>query len=574
MPSTRPPLRPAMVWLILLLGIAAAAALYLHGAKGFALSEPDEARYAEIGREMLVRGDWVTPHLNFVKYFEKPPLVYWATAVAYLAFGVNELAARLPVVLAAVGTLLLTIWLAVRMYGAATALLTLPILALGPLFAVLAQALTLDMPLTFFLTLAMVSVWFGWSRSASGAEVESAKSSPRDPSRRWYRLAYVATALAILVKGPVAAILVGGAALVFLVLQGRWRALRPVFDWRGVVLALVVALPWFVLVSWRNPEFLHFFVIDQHVARFLWTHEHGEPIWFFLPVLPVMLAPWGLAILFDPPVLRAALAPRTWAPATRFLVIWAAVIVGFFSLSTSKLLTYVLPAAPPLALLAARTLELAFARGRSAGLLRLAWLLLIGGPILSLVGAVLPFVNHHWRTALLVPYLVGGGVILAALGWCVGRILRGGRPYAALTTLAIGWFAVLAVVTMGRGAANDYRALGVAARAALAPEDRLAVYNHYVQGIPFYAERRAIMVRNVGELRFGSQQGDQSAYFWKTDDDLRHEWAAPGRLFLVINRSELAALQPPLDPPPIVIAAKDKKLLIVNRDAKGVTGNQ
>jgi hypothetical protein len=99
----------------------------------------------------------------------------------------------------------------------------------------------------------------------------------------------------------------------------------------------------------------------------------------------------------------------------------------------------------------------------------------------------------------------------------------------------------------------------------MAPSDRIAMYEHVVQGIPFYAEHRVIMVGHHGELDFGSRQGDQAAYFWPGDDDLRREWAAPGRLFLVINRSELAAIHPPLDPPPTVVASKDKKLLLVNR---------
>src|SRR5262249_43917584 len=142
-----------------------------------------------------------------VKYLEKPPLVYWGTALSFAIFGVGELPARLPSIVAGLATLGLGVWLAARMYGAATALLTLPVLGLGPLFGLLAQVLTLDMSLTCFMTAAMVAVWFGWSTAtaATGA-------APRR-SRRWYRIAYVATALAVMVKGPVAAVLVGGAAL-------------------------------------------------------------------------------------------------------------------------------------------------------------------------------------------------------------------------------------------------------------------------------------------------------------------------------------------------------------------------
>jgi 4-amino-4-deoxy-L-arabinose transferase-like glycosyltransferase len=568
-----------------LVAFAAIAAFYVFGASGFPLSEPDEARYAEIAREMLVRGDWITPHLNFVKYFEKPPLVYWSTAAAFAAFGQSEFVARLPSVLSGLATIALTVWLAARMYGAATALLALPILALSPLFGLMSQVITLDMSLTFLMTLAMVAVWFGWSagRDAHGsAEVMPHGGSGTRPaaspmarvrsggtasgaSRTWYRIAYVATALAVLVKGPVAAVLVGGAALLFLVLHGGLRALRPAFDWRGALLALLLTLPWHALVSLRNPEFLHFYVVDQHINRYLWTKEHGAPIWFFLPVIPIALTPWGLLLLFDPPVLRAALRPRTWSPATRFLVTWAAVIVAFFSLSTSKLLTYVLPAIPAIAVLTARAIVLAVARGRTVGLSRVGWLLLIGGPVMSLCGAVLPLVNHHRRMPILTPRLLVGGPLLLATGWLIRRELAKSRPYAALGVLAVGWLAFSAAAITAREAANDYRGLGLAARAAMQSADRLAMYNHYTQGIPFYAQRRVVMVRNVGELRFGSQQGDHSAYFWPSDDDLRREWSAPGRLFLVINRAELAKITPPLEPPPTIVASEDKKVLVVNR---------
>ena len=560
---------PRFAWLIGLAAAAAIAGLYVWGCGQFRLSEPDEARYAEIAREMLLLRDWVTPHLNFVKYFEKPPLVYWGTAAAFAAFGQSDFTARLPSLLSGLATIGLTVWLAADMYGASTALLVLPILALGPLFGVCAQILTLDMSLTFCLTLAMLAIWLGWRRSpfgdADGPVVGGAAGGePAARWRWWYRVAYLATALGILVKGPVAAVLVGGIALLFLPQYGRWRSLWAAVDWHGMALALAVVLPWFVLVSVRNPEFLHFFIVDQHIGRYLWTAEHTEPFWFFLPLLPVALAPWGLMVLADPELLRPVLQPRAWSPATRFLALWGGVTVLFFSLSTSKLLTYILPAIPPLAVLTAHVIEVGVARGRTASLWRIGWLVLILGLLLSLAGAVLPFAMHEWRAAVIAPRLVLAGLVFAATGWVLTRVVPRQRPYAGLATLAIGWFALFAVVISGRSVVNDYSPLGLAARAAMAPGDRLAMYNHFTEGIPLYAQSRVIMVGRVGELDFGSRQGDQSAYFWKLDD-LRREWRGPGRLFLVINRWELVAFDPPLDPTPIEVAYKDDKVLLVNR---------
>jgi len=533
---------PWFVWIAAALFFVAVIAVYVYGSITSPLSEPDEARYAELAREMVVSGDWVTPHLNSVKYFEKPPLVYWSSAAAFAAFGISELSARLPSLLSAIATVALTVWLAARMYGGATALIALPIISIGPLFGILAQTLVLDMTLTWLTTLAVAALWF-----AS------------------YRVMYAATALAVLAKGPVAAILVGGIAFIFLLLQGGWRALRAALDWRAIALGVAIALPWFIVVSWANPEFLHVFVVEEQVNRYLWTTEHGQPLWYFLPVIPLALAPWGLVLLLDPPLLRAALAPRTWSVPTRFLTIWAAVVVVFFSLSTSKLLTYVLPAIPPLAILAARAIELGIARGRTAGLARVAWLFTLVGPVIGLCGVLLPHFSNHWRTILVAPYLLVGGPILLAMGWGTRRMLVGDRPWGALAVLAVGWLAVFAVAVSGRDVANNYRNLAHAVRDLAGPNDRVALYGSFTQSIGFYSQRRVVMIGGCGELRLANRQSDFSTWFWAGLPELRHEWAEPGKLFLVINRSDLDSFDPPLDPPPIFLAAKNKKLLVVNR---------
>lgn len=548
---TEPVLRPAFAWAAGAVAAAAIVAIHVVGASHFALNEPDEGRYAEIAREMVESGDWVTPRLNYVKYFEKPPLVYWATALAFVGLGETEFAARVPSLLTGLLAVALAVWLAARMFGAATAVLALPIVATAPLFGILTQVLTLDMALTGLMTVAMTSVWFAYSSTMH--------------ARAWYCLAYVATGLGTLVKGPVAAVLVGGATLPFLVVQGGWLAVRPALEWRGMLLALLVALPWYALVAWRNPEFLHFFIVDQHIARYLWTTEHGEPIWFFLPVLPLALLPWTLLPVLNPSILWAARDPRTWSPATRFLALWAAVVVVFFSLSTSKLLTYVLPAMPPLAILLARLIVWSMAHGHRVAVSRLAFGLLVAAPIVSLCAMVLPLLLTHWRMQVIPPFLYAAGATLFVVGVTMRRLCAMRRPYVALAALSAGWLALFAVAIAGRGLANEYRGVALAARTLMQSEDRLVLHRSMVQSIGFYTRRRVILARGIGELKFGSQQGDHRAWFWPTDDDLRREWAAPGRMFLVIGRRDLDLLGPRLDPPPMIVAAKDKKVLVRNR---------
>jgi 4-amino-4-deoxy-L-arabinose transferase-like glycosyltransferase len=315
----------------------------------------------------------------------------------------------------------------------------------------------------------------------------------------------------------------------------------------------------------RHPEFVRFFVVDQHLARYLWTTEHGQPFWFYLPLLPVAFGPWSIALLCDPAALGAVRTPRQWSSATRFLAWWAAAVVLFFSLSASKLATYILPALPPLAILTARAWQLAVTRGRTAGLVRIGWLFLLLAPLVGLTAVVLPIAHPHWRMPLIAPVLLAAAPVLFATGVAIGRCCARGRPLAAFAVLTAGWFAVLAIALGGRRAANEYRILGVTAHAAMRPEDRLAIYGSYVEGIPFYAERRVIMVVGRGELTFGSEHGDQAAFFWPSAAALQREWAAPGRLFLVAKPPDLAQLTPPLDPPPILLATKNDKVLVVNR---------
>jgi len=534
-----------------LLGCGAAviiAAAYILEAVYCPLAEPDETRYAEIAREMLVLHDWVTPRLNFVKYFEKPPLVYWASALAYLGFGINEFAARLPSLLAAFGGLILAVVLAARMYGRREAVLAGLILATAPLYVILGQTLTLDMALTFFVSAGLAAVWFGHKQG----------------DRRWYRVTWIAVAGGILVKGPVAAVLVGMPALVFLLIHGGWRALRPVIDVRGAAVATLIVLPWFVLVSWRNPEFVDFFIVDQHLKRFLWTTEHREPFWFFLPMLPALFFPWGLLPVLDPQLWWRDRSWRGWSESTRFLALWAAAVVGFFSLSASKMITYVLPASLPIAILLARMLVRGLDQGRTDGLRRVGWLLLLAGLATGLAGGLVPFFSSHRRVPLIVPYLYLGGLLLAATGFATRAALRSRYPRLPLVAFSAGALGLMALCSAGHSLANTYRELGRAAASSMRPGDRLAVYRHLVHGITFYSRHRVIMVRGRGELRFGSEQGNQEAYFWPDDDALRREWAEDGRLFLVINRKELDAFQPPLDPPPRLVASEGKKVLVVN----------
>jgi len=547
------PLRPprALIWIV---GIAILLT-YFGPIGSMTLQEPDEVRYAEIPREMLESGDWVTPRLNYVKYFEKPPLLYWLTAINFRCFGISEFVARLwPVWFAIAGIVMISV-VGRAMFGGWVGAAAAAILAATPYYFGLGQFLTLDMPLSALLTLALGSFWFAYTSTAARHR------------EAWVLACYAATALAVLTKGPVAVVLTGGIIILFLLLQWNLGALRWLLSPLGILLFLAIALPWFVLVTLRNPEFLRFFVVDQHFTRYLNPNEHKETFLFFVPIICGGMLPWT-AFWFCAPDLMKRFGQQLWrrrlSAATLYCLVWSGTVFLFFSSSGSKLGTYVLPMVGPLAILAGRFFERLIADGRADVLRRGCIATVILGVGIIVGGAVTARLLHDWPADIIVPLLYIGGGMLALNALAALACVRRGMLQASFVVLLLGVLAVQAVAISGRRAGVTYRPLGLAIAAEARADDQIVSYRHYVQAIPFYAHRRVVHVRGHGELEFGRQQGDQRAYFWDSDEPLVNAWASPRRMFLVINRSDLEPLRPRLQPAPREIAAADRKVVVVN----------
>src|SRR5208282_2188003 len=224
MPAASRPVRLAIYALL-------AATIYLPGLGRPALWEPDEGRYAEIAREMVISGDYVTPRDDFELYFEKPPLVYWAEAAAIQIFGVNEFAVRLPAALFSIGQVVVTAALAEVMLGEAEGLLAALVLALSPLFFGFARFATLDPALAFFLTAAL-SAFYVAARD---------DSFPRPPARKWMLIPAAMLALGTLAKGPIALLLGGAIALAWMAIERRLRQVAQMpLVWCFIIYAAIV----------------------------------------------------------------------------------------------------------------------------------------------------------------------------------------------------------------------------------------------------------------------------------------------------------------------------------------------
>jgi 4-amino-4-deoxy-L-arabinose transferase-like glycosyltransferase len=342
--SETPRSRPSTDWLLL---AGFCGFLFFFGLAYFGLLGADEPRYAQVAREMFARHDWITPTLGGKPWLEKPSFYYWQAMLAYAVFGVSDWAARLPS--AADATLMVvSVYLFLRRFRPGFHLDGALMTASAAGVIGFARAASMDMPLAATFTIAMLA-WFAWHETS----VES-----------YLAVFYFFLALATLAKGPVAPLLAAVIVIIFAVAKGELSLLRTTLWVPGILLFCAAALPWYIAVQARNPEFFHIFILQHNFARFGSNlYHHKEPFWYYLPVALLALVPWTVFII-------AALVEtvRGWwlergrqfsrdlfksDPLSLFLVIWLIVPIGFFTLSQSKLPGYILPAIPPATLLLA-----------------------------------------------------------------------------------------------------------------------------------------------------------------------------------------------------------------------------
>jgi 4-amino-4-deoxy-L-arabinose transferase-like glycosyltransferase len=506
------------------------ALIWFVGLEYRGLFQPDEGRYADIAREMLDSGDWVTPRLNGIKYFEKPPLQYWVTAAAFAAFGADEWTARLwPAVtgvLCIVFTAFAARWLAPGSSPGVVALM----LAGSWGFFFGGQFLTLDMGITFFLTVAMLS--YTLSRRID---------IPPWVQRNWMLVAWAAAAFAVLSKGLIGVVIPGLALAVYVAVERDLSALRRLHWIPGLALFSVIALPWFILVQQRNPEFFRFFFLYEHFERYLLPDHHRPgPWWYFVPIVLVGLLPWT-------PVVPAAIAKAWKAPVDgfkldRFLVIWAAVVIVFFSASHSKLPGYVLPAVPPILLLLARHYPAMSDRLRRSP----AIACIAAGVFLALTAAALPALSAPLSLTAYEPgysiWLLGAGLTLCTAGVASISLQRRARHEASFAVAAVGSLIAIQLVLSGMHVLDEHysseRLIEQIAGEKLrfSPEAPFYSVGSYDQSVPFYLGRPVTLVAHKDELAPGIAAEPQK--YVDTVDEFVRLW--------YLDRDAYAIMKPPL----------------------------
>lgn len=482
-----------------LLLVAFCGFLFFYGRGSFGLVGADEPRYAQVAREMLERRDWITPTLQGKAWLEKPVLYYWEAILCYSRFGVTDSAARLPAAIDA-ALLIAAIYFFLRRFRPGGeedgALITAGTAAMIGF----ARAAATDMPLAATFTIALLA-WYAWHES---------------DKRLYLAISYIFLALGTLAKGPIAPALAAVVILIFAAAKRDWSIALRTFWIPGVLLFLVVALPWYIAVQLRNPEFFRVFVLEHNLARFSSNlYHHPQPFWFYIPVLLLSLMPWTLWLILAV-VERIRLL---WSEGRNalsnpddawqmFLLIWLLVPVIFFSASQSKLPGYILLAIPAGALLVSEYIGIRKESGEAGSVPRLGARFLrakleyvahaaICGLLVFGALSAASIQIHHRLVASQGTYVAAALALVITIGIAAALLSRSGlrllRP-ATMLAIVIAVAAILRIAAPAIDASQSARPLAASILSFSHEPVPLAVFHvGRVQeyGLEFYLNRPA-----------------------------------------------------------------------------------
>ena len=511
----------------------------------------DEGRYAEIAREMLVTGDWVTPRYNGYKYFEKPPLQAWATATAFQVFGIGDWQARLWTGLTGFLTILFIGFTGARIYNARAGWLAALVLASSPTWIISGHFNSLDMGLSAFLVAALCSLLL-------------AQTSPnRNGCRNWMWGCWIFMALATLSKGVIGAAIPAMVFVAYSISTWDWKIWTRLRLLSGSILFLAITAPWFVLVAQRNPEFLEFFFIHEHLQRFTQdAHSRTGPIYYFLPLLLVGILPWVLQI---PGAIVQAWSERRreFSPGW-LLVCWFAVIFVFFSVSRSKLPGYIIPVFPALALLVGNHVDRLLGHTNT---MAMPWKLqTLGFALFGCVGLFfLDAIGKQARPDELEAYAQYTYWVITALvalfifsAYAAWQSKRNGMQ--SIVSFACGFF--LCAIIAGTGHETLGRAVSgidLVERVKPSIPEKINFYSVRLldHTVPFYLGRTMIMVESPDELEFGVNQ--EPGLWMPTLDAFITRWQEDQSAYAIMVPEQFVALQ-----------AQNFPMVEVDRDSRRV----
>ena len=495
------------------------------------LFDPDEGRYAGIPAAMVDSGDWLTPRLNDFKYFEKPVLQYWGTAVAFTVFGKSNASARLWTALLGFSTALFSMLVAFRLYGRRAAIYTFLISISYLMVVIFSHFLTLDMALSAFVVFGIGSLVIAHSRPSS-----------ENQTRNWMLFGWAALALATLTKGLVAVVLPAATVVVYSLWQRDWSLWKNLHIVKGLLLYLLITAPWFIAVSIANPEFAQFFFIHEHFDRYTSdVHSREGPIYYFIPYLLLGVCPWLITSL------RSLVSPGfKWLPEKpgqfhpqRFMWTFVVVTFCFFSLGQSKLPGYILPILPVIAVISGGQIAL---RGRIDAD---RWVMLVLGLLLLFAAlnveqiASERYPVQQW--AAYKPWLMGSGILFLSSS-VILFVKKAGQlsAFAGAAFLSMGASLLILSGANSLAESRSSRVVADAIEAALPAGVPVFGFQHFPESAVFYLGRPITIVEYEGELAMGIRLEPEK--FLKTQAEFLTIWQNLDQAAVVVKINKLKNL--------------------------------
>lgn len=548
-----------------------------------ALWEPDEGRNAEIAREILLLNNWITPHYDFVPRLDKPAFFYWPAAFSYKAFGVSEWSARLPSALAGLTCMALIYWFARALLGPGDALWSGLILVTSAEYFGLSRIAHSETVLVLFMVLSLCCFY-------------SALSAERTKTSRALRFSmmYLGMGIATLIKGPVGMALPGAVILAYLLLSGKWQVLREKSFVLGSLILVAAVVPPYAWAEFKNPGYLRYFLIEEHLLRFFTHHFRRDGPWYlFLAILAAGFLPWTL--------LLPSIVKQTWKQRsddkTLFLLVWTVVPLLLFSFSKTKLPHYILVVYPPLAMLTGSAVRrtLAPSPQTRTWIPTLPWLMLIIPLAYSALDLIQPdLLPHQLRLPLRVlrvlrPHVASLLPLLLLLLFLAIWIRSRAKENAPFFSSCIGffaWFLFIHELMVPLSTFRSSKDLAMRSAAFARPSDRILIYDTYLSSLPFYL----CTDRPIGVIWSGQKSSIMGSFYVAekkppaapdygqvlyTFQEFSEVWARSDRRLLVfVKEKNLSRLTEDSGGQPTVLLKVGEIVLATNRESNGHEARQ
>ena len=437
------------------------------------ITDPVESNYALTAKEMVLTADWISPRIYGTVWFDKPVFFYWVTAIAFQLFGFSEWAARLAPAFFASAGLVLMYWFAAKIVKPRVAVLAVLIMGTSFEYIILAKLVVTDMVFFVFNCAALGFFYLGYIK------MDGTK-------KRWYRIAYVSMALAVLTKGPIGVLLPGLVMLLFIAVQRNWSELKELFIPSGIFLFAVVALPWYAgMYAMHGTEFINtFFGVHNYLRATVSEHPKNNVSYYYIAVFVLSMLPWSALAIKA--LIQGCKAFRAQSsPLLLFLFLWAATYFGFYSLMATKYLTYTFPILFPVAILIAIHLERMLAQGKTKAIVYWA-----GVPLVLLLLVYMVAAYH---------YLAGLGLIVTVVSLLLFLLLLCWKSKNRTTTYVfkllclcqLGSYIILCLFVFP-AMAESRSGKGIAESIAVLGREQIGMFQFYSTSEVFYSSNIAV----------------------------------------------------------------------------------